>query len=62
MKNETTKLLQNVRHVPKLKRNLISLGMLDSTGCEYSGHGETLKVRKDSKVVLIGENMNGLCS
>ena len=33
----TVKLLRNVRHVPHLKRNLISLGMLDSLGCEYKG-------------------------
>ena len=29
-KDGTTTLLMNVRHVPSLKRNLISLGMLDS--------------------------------
>ncbi|XP_038904504.1 uncharacterized protein LOC120090876 [Benincasa hispida] len=27
----------NVRYVPLLKRNLISLGMLDAIGCEYKG-------------------------
>ncbi|KAA0063883.1 Retrovirus-related Pol polyprotein from transposon TNT 1-94 [Cucumis melo var. makuwa] len=30
-------LLRNVRYVPSLKRNLISLGMLDFIGCEYRG-------------------------
>ena len=36
-KNGTTTLLRNVRHVPSLKRNLISFGMLDSIGCQYKG-------------------------
>ena len=35
LKDGTLKLLTNVRHVPRLKRNLISLGMLNSLGCEY---------------------------
>ena len=35
LKDGTVKLHRNVRRVPHLKRNLISLGMLDSLGCEY---------------------------
>lgn len=56
----SNKILHNVRHVPSLKRNLISHGMLDAIGCEYSRHGGTLEVRKDSKVVLTAERSNGL--
>lgn len=51
------KLLRNVRHVPMLKRNLISLRMLDSMGCEYKGKDGVLEVIKDSKDVLIGEKV-----
>ena len=28
--------LSDVRHIPELKKNLISLGMLDSNGCTYN--------------------------
>lgn len=59
MKHGTLKLLQIVV-IPNLKRNLISLGMLDSIGCEYSGQGETLEIWKNSKVVLVGQKINGL--
>ena len=60
LKDGTVKLLRNVRHVPMLKRNLISLGMLDSMGCEYKGKGGVLNVIKDSKLVLIREKVNDL--
>ena len=33
LSNNMEVLLKGVRHVPKLKRNLISLGMLDDLGC-----------------------------
>ena len=36
--------LSNVRHVPDLKRNLISLGILEFKGCKYSAEGRVLKV------------------
>lgn len=60
MRDVSIKLLQNVRHVPNLKRNLISLGMLDAIGCTYSGQDGILEVRKDSKIVVVGEKSNGL--
>lgn len=31
----TLRTLNNVRHIPELKRNLISLGTLDDEGLEY---------------------------
>jgi hypothetical protein len=34
--------LTNVRHIPDLKKNLISLGTLDSLGYKYSGEGVEL--------------------
>jgi len=46
--------LSNVRHVPDLKRNLISLGTLESKGCKYSAEGEVLKVSKGSRILLKG--------
>ena len=59
-KNGTTTLLRNVRHVPSLKRNLISFGMLDSIGCQYKGSARRFEILKDSKVVLVGLRINGL--
>ena len=46
--------LSNVRHVPDLKRNLISLGTLESKGCKYSAEGGVLKVSKGSRLLLKG--------
>lgn len=60
LKDGSIKLLRNVRHVSNLKRNLISLGMLDSIGCTYGGSGGTIEVKKDSKIVLTGVKINGL--
>ena len=35
--------LSNVRHILDLKRNLISLGTLESNGCKYSAKGGVLR-------------------
>ena len=39
-------LLRDVRHVPKLKRNLILLGILDDQGCTFTREKGTLKIEK----------------
>lgn len=44
--------LVDVRHVPGLKRNLISLSTLDLKRYKYSGEGEVLKVSKGALVVM----------
>lgn len=43
-----------VRHVPTLNRNIISLSTFDSKGYKYTGEGGVLKVSKGSRVVLKG--------
>jgi len=48
------RILSNVRYVPDLKRNLVSLGTLESKGCKYSTEGGVLKVSKDSRILLKG--------
>ena len=55
LKDGTVKLLRNVRHVPHLKRNLISLAMLDSLGCEYKGKCGVFQVFIGPKEVLVGK-------
>ncbi|KAH9648835.1 hypothetical protein KPL70_025759 [Citrus sinensis] len=55
-----TRELANVRHVPDLKRNLISLGMLDKMGCLVKLESGTLKVMRGSMVLMKGSLSNGL--
>ena len=47
-----TRTLTGFRHVPDLKRNLISLGTLESLGCKYLAEGGVLKVSKGALVLL----------
>src|SRR5262249_19085966 len=46
--------LGNVRHVPDLKRKLISLSTFDIKGYKYTGEGGVLKISKGSLVVMRG--------
>ena len=41
--------LSNVRHVSDLKKNLISLGTLDSNGYKFSAEGGVLRVSNERK-------------
>ncbi|KAH9786526.1 hypothetical protein KPL71_010287 [Citrus sinensis] len=52
--------LKQVRHVPDLKRNLISLGMLDQIGCVVKVQQGIMSVVKGSLVLLKGIKKNGL--
>ncbi|TXG72438.1 hypothetical protein EZV62_001017 [Acer yangbiense] len=54
------KTLTDVRYIPDLKRNLISLGVLDSNGYCYKAQNGVLKVMKGSMVVMKAEKRNGL--
>jgi hypothetical protein len=47
--------LTDVRHIPNMSKNLISLGTLDDKGYKYSDGDEVLKVSKGSLIVLKGE-------
>ena len=46
--------LGGVRYIPKLERNLISLGRLESKGCTFKASGGSLKVIKGSMVLMRG--------
>ncbi|GKV22644.1 hypothetical protein SLEP1_g32496 [Rubroshorea leprosula] len=50
----------DVRHVPDLKKNLISMSELDSKGYRYSCVGAVLKVSKGALVILKGKKVGGL--
>ncbi|KAG9442249.1 hypothetical protein H6P81_018103 [Aristolochia fimbriata] len=52
--------LTDVRYVPDLKRNLISLGTLDSIGCRYSAEGGVMKISRGALTVMKGKKIGTL--
>ncbi|KAH9678917.1 hypothetical protein KPL71_025907 [Citrus sinensis] len=52
--------LSEVRHVPELKRNLISLGILDQMGCIIKMKSGVMKIIRGSMVIMKGAKNNGL--
>ncbi|XP_020250324.1 uncharacterized protein LOC109827718 [Asparagus officinalis] len=58
--DEIVRTLSDMRHIPDLKKNLISLSSLDSIGCSYTGEGGALRVTKGSLVVMKGSKVNSL--
>ena len=51
------RMLRGVRHVPGLRRNLISLGVLHDGGMELRSDRDkkTMKIMKDGMIVMIGK-------
>ncbi|GFS37111.1 hypothetical protein Acr_00g0049940 [Actinidia rufa] len=52
--------LIEVRHVPNLRKNLISIGMLDSKECNFDASGGILRVFKENKETLWEKKTGGL--
>eukprot|EP01018_Ginkgo_biloba_P027656 Gb_41806 [translate_table: standard] len=52
--------LTEVRHVPELKKNLISLGVLDSAGYKCTCQGGVMKVSKGILVVMKAKKIRNL--
>ena len=52
--------LTQVRFVPELKKNLISIGMLNQTGCVIKAEKMVLRVIKGSMVIMKGIKQNGM--
>ena len=52
--------LMNVRHIPDLKKNLLSLGTLKAQGYKFSSADEGIKVTKGSMTILKGERTANL--
>ncbi|KAK3023698.1 hypothetical protein RJ639_044308 [Escallonia herrerae] len=50
--------LTDVRHVPELRKNMISLGTLDSNGCSYRATGGVMRIMKGALVVMKGLKQN----
>ena len=54
------RVLHQVRYIPTLKRNLISLGILDDKGYSYKASCGVLKVSRGCLVLIKGTIENGL--
>ena len=52
MHNGIVKTLTNVRYVLDLKKNLISLDILEAFACKYTVKNSIMKVSKDTLVVM----------
>ena len=62
MHHGTTFVLQNVRHVPKLTKSLLSIGQLDDLGyTTVFGNGSWL-IRKNNLVIMKGRKNGSLYS
>ena len=55
MYDGVVRILSNVRHVPDLRKNLLSLGIFDSQGYKYTSEGGVLRISKGG-LVFIKEN------
>ena len=60
MFDEIVRVLSNVRHVPDLRKNLISLGVLDDLGYSYSLKGGIMKITKGVLMVMKGQKVRTL--
>ena len=58
--NGSVWLLEKVRHIPKLMRNLISVGQLNDEGHAILFVGGTWKVKKGARVMARGKNIGTL--
>ena len=60
MKNENHWLLNEVRHVARLNRNLILVGQLSDEGCIVTFNDKNLKISKGSLAVAKGVKVGTL--
>ena len=51
--------LCDVRHVPDLRKNMISLGILHGYGFNYKSANGVMKVSKDVLIVMMGQKLAG---
>eukprot|EP00253_Pinus_taeda_P028922 PITA_28922 len=56
----TTRILSNVRHVPDLRKNLISLGALDSNGYKTVIQGGVMKIYRGILLVMKAKKVGNL--
>lgn len=56
--DDSIRVVKQVRHVPNLKKNLISLGMLDQMGCSVKLESRQLYILNGSNLVMKGTRKN----
>ncbi|KAH1073317.1 hypothetical protein J1N35_025645 [Gossypium stocksii] len=61
MHDGTIKILLDVKHMPNLKRNLISLGILDSKSCKINIESNNIKVSRGAIVLMKGFGKTEQC-
>ena len=52
--------LSDVRHIPELKKNLVSLGTLEPNGCTYKAGCGVIRISKGALIMMKGQKQNGL--
>ncbi|KAG8474865.1 hypothetical protein CXB51_031592 [Gossypium anomalum] len=60
MHDETIRTLSDVRYVPDLRKNLISLSILDLKGCRINIESSGIKVSRGSLILLKGKRTDSL--
>ena len=60
LSNSSTLKLRNVRHEPKLKRNLISIGQLANGGMKTTFDHDICKITKGAMVMAHGKKVGAL--
>ena len=58
MFDNVVRTLKDVRHVPDLKKNLISLGSLDSNGFRYKSENGIMIVLKGVMIMMKGQKVD----
>jgi hypothetical protein len=58
MSDGVVRTLEEVRHIPNMRKNLISLGTLDSKGYSYKSENGIMKVSKGAMVVMTGQKIS----
>ena len=58
MHDGSVKMLSDVRYINEVKRNLVSLGLLENKGYTFSSSNGRMEVRKGHKVVMVAERRN----
>nr|GEX49786.1 retrovirus-related Pol polyprotein from transposon TNT 1-94 [Tanacetum cinerariifolium] len=57
MHDGTVRIIQDVRHMEGLKKNLLSLGQLDDLGCKVEIENKIIKIIKGALVLMRGEKV-----
>lgn len=60
MDDGSEKILSDVRFIPTVKRNLISLGTLEKKGFTFESSDGKMKIKRGSSVVMLGERQGSL--